>query len=170
MSVTRLRVVLFKHHDLLSFAIKAVTRGQYVHAAVLVDESTLEIYEAFYPQVRKRALSNEELDSIDAFMIQGFTEEMEERAVQWMDAQVAAHTRYSIMDLFRFLPEARAVLGEPSAEAQCHTMFCSMFAFQAVHAGGIQLLNAGSYEVAPSQLAWSPYLVQCPALRPRDEG
>lgn len=161
-----MKILLFKHHDLLSFAIKAITRGQYVHAAILTDEDRLEIHEAFYPYVRSRLLANDELADFDVFTIRGFSPEMEARALAWMKEQVRLHTSYSITDLFRFLPQVRAVIGEPSAEAAQHSMFCSMFAFQAIHTGGIQLLNANSYDVAPSQLAWSPYLEPAAALEP----
>ncbi len=43
-----MKILLFQHHqnDPLSWAIKQVTREPYVHAAILVDESTREIIEA----------------------------------------------------------------------------------------------------------------------------
>jgi hypothetical protein len=37
-------------------------------------------------------------------------------------------------------------------------MFCSMAVFSAFDACGVRLLNAHAYEIAPSQLAWSPLL------------
>lgn len=162
-----MKILLFKHHDFLSFAIKAITRGQYVHAALLIDEKGLEIAEAFFPYVRRRPLQPEELANADVFYVKDLTPDMQKKAVAWAVQQVANHDTYSIMDLFRFIPEIRAFIGEPSDDAAAHSMFCSMFVFEAVKAAGIELLHAASYDIAPSQLAWSPLLNFAPPLIPK---
>ncbi len=161
-----MKILLFRKHlgDPLSFMISALTRGQYVHAAVLTNESTLEIYEAFYPVLRKRTLLPEEIAGVDVFAVAGLSAEMQAAAVAWCEAELEHHVRYSITDLFRFLAPVRALIGDPTPEQCTHQMFCSQFAFEAVRlGGGISLLQAPGWDIAPSYLAWSPFMVPCPS-------
>lgn len=153
-----MKILLFKHHDFLSFLIKAISRGSYVHAALLLDDQSPQIFEAFYPEVRFRDLHPSELRDFDVFGVEGLSDLTASTIKSWCQGQVAHHDKYSIADLFRFLPEFRALAGEPSAEEAAHSMFCSMAVFSAFQACGVNLLNAHPYEVAPSQLAWSPLL------------
>ena len=158
-----MKIALFKVHDNdpLSFLIKARTRGQYSHAAVVVDEASFTIIEAYYPHVRKRVLSPDEIRNIDFFEVQGITPEQETKVVAYCEAAVAAMTDYSITDLFRFLAPVRALLGEPTDDGSLNIpKFCSMFVFDAMLSAGITLLNAHSYEVDPVHLTWSTLLLR----------
>jgi hypothetical protein len=164
-----MKILLFQHHanDPLSWAIKQITREPYVHAAILVDETKNEIIEAFFPHVRRRALADNELSGIDVFAVTNITSEQEEAVIAYAQSCVTEGEDYSIANLFRFLPGVRDVIGEASDDSARNAVFCSQFAFDAVHrGGGIQLLNAHSYEIAPGYLAWSPLLVKQPALTP----
>ena len=164
-----MKILLFQHHaeDPLSWAIKQVTREPYVHAAVLVDESKNEIIEAYFPHVRRRTLADSELSGIDVFAVTGITPAQEQAVVDYCGGCVTTGESYSIANLFRFLPVARDLIGEGTDAGPQSSVFCSQFAFDAVHrGGGIQLLNAHSYEIAPGYLAWSPLLTQVAALKP----
>lgn len=164
-----MKILLFQHHanDPLSWAIKQVTREPYVHAAILVDESTNEIIEAYFPHVRRRALADTELAGIDVFAVAGISPEQDKDVVDYCTNCLTTGESYSIANLFRFLPVARDLIGEGTDAGPQSSVFCSQFVFDAVHrGGGIQLLNAHSYEVAPGYLAWSPLSIKQPALRP----
>lgn len=164
-----MKILLFQHHtnDPLSWAIKQITRGPYVHAAVLVDETKNEIIEAFFPHVRRRPLGNAELSGIDVFAVTGITPEQEKAVVDYCESCLTEGENYSIANLFRFLPGVRDIIGEASDDSARNAVFCSQFAFDAVHrGGGIQLLNVHSYEVAPVYLAWSPLLKKTDSLKP----
>lgn len=164
-----MKVLLFQFHanDPLSWAIKQVTRSPYTHAALLVDEKTNMIVEAFYPHVRQRPLGEKELAGIDVFAVAGITPAQEEATVDYALKAMAAAEAYSLENLFRFLPAGRTVLGEAQDNSPSASVFCSQFVFDAVHrGGGIQLLNAHSYEIAPGYLAWSPLLIPQPPLKP----
>ena len=160
-----MKVLLFTNHanDPLSFAIKAIMRTGYTHAALLVDEAKLGIIEAFWPEVRSRTLGTNEVAGVDAFEIAGLTPEKEAAILTWCNAAIAAHERYSVTNLFRFLAPARALLGETTdAGNGTNPVFCSQFVFDAItHGGGIPLFSrkVNSGEVDPGHLAWSPLLV-----------
>jgi len=163
-----MKIAIFRNHanDPLSFAIKALMRTQYTHAALLEDEAGLGIIEAFWPVVRRRKLDPSEVSGIDFFEVAGLTPEKTQAVVAFCDAAIAAHERYSIANLFRFLAPARAVLGEATdAGNGTNPVFCSQFVFDAItHGGGVPLFSKGvnSGEVDPGHLAWSPVLVPAP--------
>lgn len=164
-----MKVLIFKHHanDPLSFFIAALTRGQYVHAAMLEDEKTNTIIEAFWPHVRRRVLGNDELSGIDVFSIKDITPAQEQETLDYARQCLLGGESYSVVNLFRFLPMARAVLGEGQAETQSDPTFCSQFVFKSVlHGGGITLLRAHSEDVDPEHLSWSPLLVPEAPLKP----
>jgi hypothetical protein len=164
-----MKILLFQHHvnDPLSWAIKQITREPYVHAAILIDEAKNEIIEAFFPHVRRRTLSDAELSGVDVFGVAGITTAQEAATVAYCISCLTEGEDYSIANLFRFLPGVRNIIGEASDDSARNAVFCSQFAFDAVHrGGGIQLLNAHSYEIAPGYLAWSPLLVKQPPLKP----
>ena len=164
-----MKILLFQHHvnDPLSWAIKQVTREPYVHAAILVDESKNEIIEAFFPHVRRRTLANTELSGIDVFSVFGITPDQEKAVVDYATACLTEGTSYSIANLFRFLPVASDLIGEATDAGPQSAVFCSQFAFDAVHrGGGILLLNARSYQIAPGYLPWSPLLSKVDPLKP----
>lgn len=163
-----MKILLFQHHanDPLSWAIKQITREPYVHAAILVDEDKLVIIEAFFPHVRMRALAESELAGIDVFAVVGITPAQELAVIEYAKSCLTVGESYSIANLFRFVPVARDLIGEATDVGPQSAVFCSQFCFDAVHrGGGIQLLNAHSYEVAPGYLPWSPLLVKQPGLK-----
>jgi hypothetical protein len=163
-----MKILLFQHHqnDPLSWAIKQVTREPYVHAALLVDEAAHEIIEAYWPHVRRRVLADSELAGIDVFAVTGISPAQEKAVCDYAQTCLTEKEGYSIPNLFRFLPVCRTVLGEASDDSPSASVFCSQFAFDAVHrGGGLQLLNAHSYQMAPGYLAWSPFLEKQPSLQ-----
>ncbi len=164
-----MKVLLFTahDHDPLCFAIKAATRAGYTHAAFggVNPDKPLEIAEAFYPEIRRRELSASELPGIDVFDVAGITPEQEAKVLAFIDTAIAHHEKYSIANLFRFLAPVRALIGEARDDGTGRDpVFCSQFVFDALLSAGIWLLNAHSYEVAPAQLAWSPFLLRGASL------
>jgi hypothetical protein len=162
-----MKVLNFQHHtnDPLCWAEKQVTRGIYVHSALLVDEDKNEIIESFFPHVRRRTLEDSELAGIDVFEVVGITPAQEQGVVDYAVKCLTIGEKYSIANLFRFMPVARDLIGEATDVGPQSSVFCSQFVFDAVYrGGGIQLLNAPSFDVAPSYLAWSPLLKKLPGL------
>jgi len=161
-----MKVALFTNHanDPLSFAIKAIMRTSYTHAALLVSDT--EIIEAYWPVVRRRTLNPGELNGIDLFDIVGLTPEREKGVLAFCELAIQHQEHYSVTNLFRFLPFARPVLGEASDTGTgTNPVFCSQFVFDALtHGGGIQIFSdeTNSYEVDPGHLAWSPLLTKSP--------
>lgn len=161
-----MKILLFRQHkgDPLGGVISALTRGQYVHGAVLTDEARHEIHEAYYPKVRVRTLTNDELPGIDAFSV-AMTQEQEAAALAYYAAHVG--DSYSIEDLFRFLPMFRKVLGDDTAQGAAQHHFCSMYACQGLLAAGLlPLARIEPWEVSPNELSYSPLLVAAPPLLP----
>ena len=168
-----MKLLAFHAHsgDPLSMLIKAATRSQYCHGAVLVDSPKwaekfrqayglgdgLVIVEAYFPHVRARVLDAAELPEIDVIeVIGGISCEVEEAAMQWAFNCCEAAVKYGIADLFRFTAPGRAVLGENDDASFLRHTICSQFAFNVFRMGGLRLLNCHDYEVSPDKLAWSP--------------
>jgi hypothetical protein len=133
-----MKILAFHAHagDPLSFLIKAITRSQYCHGAILIDQPTWKdklitafktvappgasahlIVEAYWPKVRARFLLNSELSEIDVFDVPTLTKEQEDAAMTWLFQQISSGVKYDILDLTRFLPESRAVIGESNDDA-----------------------------------------------------
>lgn len=158
-------VAIFRHHDRdpLSWAISAITRGPYVHAA-LYFPLWGQIVEAYWPRVRMRPLKPGEAAGIDFFRIPTLTRDGEARIAGYCKAAIANHEAYSIPNLFRFLAPARVFLGEGREGNGRYPTFCSQFVMEALLNGdGIRLQNAHSYEVDPVRLSWSPLLERAPS-------
>lgn len=164
-----MKLLLFRQHagDLLSSVIVDDTRTIYTHAAILIDEATNKISEAYIPHVRSRFLLDSELAGIDAFDIDFLTPEKEAAVVAYCMAAEAAKEPYSIENLCRFNPLFRKILGEATDLTIHSPVICSQYVFDAFdRAAGIKLLNAQSYQIAPGYLAWSPLLFPARALKP----
>ena len=165
-----MKLLLFRVHarDPLSAVIVGETRTQYTHAAVLVDEATNEICEAYMPHVRFRFLLNSELAGIDAFDISGLNPERVAGALAYCAAAVAAHEPYSIENLCRFSGFLRDLIGEAKDVGVHSPVICSQFAFDVFDRGAnIKLLHAPSYVLAPGYLAWATLLTPAAALLPK---
>ncbi len=165
-----MKLLLFRVHgrDPLSAVIVGETRTQYTHAAVLVDEATNKICEAYMPQVHYRLLLDSELAGIDAFDVAGLTPEKVAGALAYCAEAVAAHEPYSVENLCRFNPFLRDLLGEAKDVGVHSPVICSQFAFDVFDRGAhIKLLNAPSYVLAPGYLAWSTLAVPAAALLPK---
>jgi hypothetical protein len=168
-----MKLLLFKVHagDPLSKVIVGETRTQYTHAAVLVDELTNKICEAYVPHVRFRLLLDSELAGIEAFDIAGLTPEKTAGAMGYCAEAVAAEEPYSIENLCRFNPFLRDLLGEAQDVGVHSPVICSQFAFDVFDRGAhLKLLNAPSYVLAPGYLAWSTLLTPAAALKPMGNG
>lgn len=161
-----MKILLFREHrgDPLCDVIAALTRGQYTHAAVLTNEATLEIHEAYAPRVRVRTLAPGELAGIDVFNVL-MTPAQEGLALLYYGAHVGDD--YAFLDLARFLPMFRKILGDDTAEGAAHHCFCSMYVFQGLIAAGIvPLARIEPWEVSPNELSYSPLLAPAGALEP----
>ena len=157
-----MRVAIFRQHkgDPLCFAISALMRTGYSHAALEVEEG--EIVEAFWPCVRRRKLDPSELPGIDFFEIAGLDAVKAQLIREYCEARIGAKARYSIWNFFRFLPWFRFFFGEAKDDGKTSAVFCSQFVFDALRSGGIPLFSAltNSWEVDPGHLAWSPLLIK----------
>jgi hypothetical protein len=165
-----MKLLLFRvhGHDPLSAMIVGETRTQYTHAAVLVDEATNKICEAYMPVVHYRLLLDSELAGIDAFDISGLTPDGVAGALAYCDAAVAAKEPYSIENLCRFSGFLRDLIGEAKDVGVHSPVICSQFAFDVFDRGAkIKLLNAPSYVLAPGYLAWATLLTPAAALLPK---
>lgn len=165
-----MKLLLFRVHarDVLSTVIVDETRTQYTHVAVLVDEATNRICEAYMPVVHYRLLLDSELAGIDAFDISGLTPEGVAGALAYCDAAVAAKEPYSVENLCRFSGFLRKLLGEAQDVGVHSPVICSQFAFDVFDRGAhIKLLNAPSYVLAPGYLAWSTLVTPAAPLLPR---
>ena len=165
-----IKLLLFKAHqgDPISGAISAVTRSQYTHAAILKDESTNTISEAWWPHVRERRLDNSELHGIDVFNISTTFPEYTPLTPAQVEAILSrcrerekVHEDYSISNLFRFLPAVEDLIGKAHDTNPESPVFCSQYCFDVI---GIRLLNAPSADLAPGYLGWSPLLFPCAPL------
>ena len=119
-----MKILAFHAHsgDPLSFLIKAITRSQYCHGAILVDDTQWRaiiakeckldlntpvngvskhlIIEAYWPKVRTRFLREDELSEIDVFDVPALTTAQEISSIKWLISQLGVS--YEGADLFRF--------------------------------------------------------------------
>lgn len=168
-----MKLLLFKVHagDPLSAVIAEVTRTAFTHAAILTDEATNEISEAYLPHVRRRLLLDSELPGIVPFDVAGLTAEKAAGVLNYCAAAEAAQEPYSLENLCRFSPLLRDLLGEAQDASARAPVICSQYVFDAFERGaGIRLLNAPSYVLAPGYLAWSPLLTPAAALQGKAKG
>ncbi len=165
-----IKLLLFKAHqgDPISRVISAVTRSQYTHAAILKDEATNTISEAWFPHVRERRLDNSELHGIDVFNISTtfpeytpLTAAQNEAILSRCEEREKIHEDYSISNLFRFIPGLEDLIGKARDTGPQADVFCSQYAFDVI---SLLLLNAPSSELAPGYLGWSPLLFPCAPL------
>jgi len=106
------------HHDPLDAAIKFLTHGKGGHAAFLrADNKT--VHEAFYPRVRDRLLTAEDLKNVEIYDLEGVTDEQHKAFELLFDRNLQLGIEYSILDLFRF------ALNIPNKD-EAHT-FCSRY-------------------------------------------
>lgn len=179
-----MKLLLFRVHqgDILSGAIKAVTRESWTHAAILLDESKNQICEAFFPHVRYRTLDNSELHGIDVFDISttypNFTPlspDQVQGVLDYCAQAVAAHEGYSIKGLFDFVPGIDELIGKVADDGVTSKVFCSQFFDDALDRGAnLKILNVSSDQLAPGYLTWSVLifpalplkLLPCPATAP----
>ena len=176
-----MKILLFKAHgsDPLSQAIKNITQSPYCHAAVLIDQqepyrvifSALcglndngenMICEEFYPCARARMLAPGEIDQCDQFTIVGWTDENEAAAMRWWVDAIKEKIRYDGIDLPRFLPLVRLILGHPdiTEEGAKRHMFCSDAVVQCCKNSGRPILNAPGCMVDPGKITWSTLVKQ----------
>ena len=175
-----MKILAFHTHknDPLSVLIKAETRSQYCHGAVLIDtqkwvDQLVEqfkppttpiatkhlIVEEFYPKVRTRYLDQDELSEIDVFDVPSHLPASEDLSMAYAIQQIIARLPYDIPDLFRFVPGFRALLGEAHDDAMKRHQFCSQFVFNTYRIGNTKLLQCHDFEFSPAQLSWSPLAI-----------
>lgn len=166
------KILLCRVHagDELSGVIRAVTRTEYTHAMILkgIERGQYIVSEAYWPHVRERPLLDSELAGIDAFDVP-MDDLQATKVLAYCAAAEAAHEPYSLENLLRFNPLLRRIFGEATDLSDKSPVICSQYAFDAFdRGGGIKLLNAPSYEIAPGYLAWSTLLIPFWTLPPLD--
>jgi len=174
-----MKILLFKNHsgDPLSSLIQTVSQSPYCHAAILIDPKELYraplaalcgihddggdmIVEEYWPEARCRMLNPGEIENCDQFEIIGWTEENEEAAMKWWLITIRDKVAYDAIDLPRFLPLVRLLLGSQdiTEEATKRHMFCSDAVIVCCRDAGLPILLAPGCEVTPGQVSWSPLL------------
>ena len=131
----------------MSAAIRWQTRSQYSHAAIqLEDGSIIESWQG--DGVRRKYLSDWE--GVDVFDIAGAPDLNEEEIKEFLLDQLGKG--YDYRSVLRFLTKKK---GDASK-----SWFCSELVFEAVKAGGLNLLErVEGWQVSPSVLSFSPCLV-----------
>ena len=111
------KIAIWTHHpgDLLGEAIDFLTHGTAQHAG-FIRQSGL-IVEAYWPQVRQRAILAAERPFLKVFELRGMTPALHAAFETWFDLILAHPPEYSGEDLFRFL------FNQPDADEK-HT-YCS---------------------------------------------
>ena len=169
-----MKLLLFKAHqgDPLGGAIRDITRTPYTHAAVLKDEATNTISEAFFPHVRERVLENSELAGIDVFDVSStwptftpLTADQVAKALAHCANSEAEQESYAVTNLFRFLPGVEKIIGDVKDDGTTSPVICSQYAFDVFDAAGVQILNTASDHLAPGYLAWSPLVFPAQPLK-----
>ena len=171
-----MKILLFRAHngDPLSLAIQRETQSPYCHAAMLIDADSPYrkalaaiggfvddggdmIVNEYWPEAQVRMLVKGERENCDTFNIKGWTAQNEYAAIKWWLVAIRDKISYDAIDLPRFLPLVRALLGSPdiSEEATKRHMFCSDAVIVCCREAGHPILNAPGCLVAPGHVAWS---------------
>jgi hypothetical protein len=160
--IPKMKVLIWREHsgDPLSKVIEAITRGSYTHAALLVHGASLSIVEAYWPELRTRALTEAELPGLDVFAVEGLTPEIEQKLIDWWAEKIQQHVAYSLKGLARFSPVLRLLFGEGSDADTHKEMFCSQAVAQGFEDCGLPLLHEHSWCVDPERLSGSPLLTK----------
>lgn len=98
-----MKVLIWTHHpgDLLGEVIDFLTHGTAQHAGFL--RANGMIHEAYFPQVRDRAMLDSEKPFIKTFYVKDITPQQEALFEAAFDAALKIPVRYDIGDLFGFL-------------------------------------------------------------------
>jgi len=195
------------HHDVMDYGIKFLTHGAGTHVALLRASSNqeehlrlaraaqrenelmeaarhlagMEVHESFYPCVRTRPFTLEDLAVVEIYDVEGVTPEQHEHFERLFSQHdgFRHQIRYSIGDLFRYAFNCPAREATDRSE-ELHGMFCSryaMFCFRKVLSGAqLPLVRLPARDWAsPRDLRISPRLwafrwsgregVQTPVLR-----
>lgn len=113
------------HHDGLDAAIKFFTHGRGSHAAFLRDDDST-VHEAFWPQVRDRDLTNEDVRRVEVYGLEGISEKDHSLFEHLFDKNLRLHIRYSFGDLLRY------AFNRPERDE--HHTFCSRYVMHCLHA------------------------------------
>ena len=149
-----MKILLWTKHpgDILGEAIQFATHGPAQHAGFLRGNGL--VHEAYFPQVRDRALTEQEKPFVQVFSLAGITPEQEAKFERWFDASIKLQTQYSIADLFRF------AFNIPFPDEQ-HTI-CSRYVYrccQAILPDWLwPLVRTNDDQVSPRDLYISPFL------------
>lgn len=156
---TLMKILIYPgHHDVLDGAIKFMTHGRGSHAAFLRDDDRT-IHEAFWPQVRDRAVTPFDRVNAETYDLLGVTSAEHQEFERLFNSNLRRHIKYSVADLFRY------ALNLPSRDE--HHTFCSryvMFCLRAILADDqLPLVRLPDRDWAsPRDLRISPRLHQVP--------
>lgn len=133
---------------MVSNLIKWQTNGNYSHAAIQLPSG--RIIEAWHKPAKVRLRGPlQDWDNVEAFDIEGITDEQWGKAVEWAESQIGK--KYDFGGVLRFVTRWR--------KQQDDKWFCSELVFQALKEAGVDLLERiNCSQVSPTVLSFSPLL------------
>lgn len=145
-----MNILLFHGRGIVSALIRWQTRGKYSHAALQFKNGS--IVEAWQGEgVRLLSKPKHGLSGVDTFAVSGLSEQQERYAHEFAMARLGH--KYDYRGVLRFVSRRKAEDNE--------RWFCSELVFSTVAYAGVELFaRTQAWEVSPSMLARSPYLVQ----------
>ena len=175
-----MKILLFRAHDgdPLSIAIQKISQSPYCHAAILIDSDSPYrkafaalcgfvddggdmVVEEYWPDAQARMLRIGERRNCDTVLIREWSADNEALAMKWWLAAIRDKVAYDAIDLPRFLPLVRLLIGNPDiseAGAKRH-LFCSDAVVVCCRESGLPILNAPGCQVTPGQISWSPLVL-----------
>ena len=141
-------IVLFRGRGLISALIRWQTRGDYAHAALLMDDGKLiESWQG----VGVRIKSDPDLSDATIFDVPSMTQAQWDRALFFARCQVGKG--YDYWAIIRFITRERM----PDNDRY----FCSELVFDSIEHAGVNLLaRIKGWAVDPSRLELSPLMVE----------
>ena len=143
----KVRILLYRGHGLISWAIRWQTRSQYSHAAFLLDST---VYESVYPTgVRSRRV-----EPTDAFMSDCYyawvSEDQYAGLGEWCKARIGC--KYDKTAILRFIDRHHNHVNRK--------YFCSEYVVEGLLHIGVQLLRAPAWKISPGLLGMSMVLTK----------
>lgn len=150
-----MKILLFHGRGFISAAIRWQSRGDYSHAAVLLEDPDLhpgDIIES-WQGAGVRATTITDWRRIDTYAVEGLTQDEAATAQAWLRDKIGMPYDYGAV--LRFLSRRKA-----GANGK---YFCSELAFLAMTYAGHDLLRRiPAHNVSPGHLATSPRLIYVP--------
>lgn len=149
-----MQVILFKGHGMISQLIKWQTRGEYSHAALLLNGTLYEAWQGSGVQKKEKWIFPKDGTVISfSILFPGYSKEHEANVEKFLNLQVGKG--YDYLAILRFITRTKIFSGEQNR------WFCSELVFAALDSAGIQLFRwTKAYEVSPDLLKRSVVLIK----------